>query len=125
MDYLLLNTLMATLIAIILISYDIACQYQKNFKKRMMTYPEDLHLDLDNTLLRWAIPKKHILVHGEDHAQYYLNYLESVGRTYGEGIESGELPFVWHTFLLTQDNRVEFNEFSLWCHSGAILWRPS
>ncbi|KAH9911956.1 uncharacterized protein BXZ73DRAFT_21051, partial [Epithele typhae] len=36
----------------------------------------------------FAIPKKHWHVHGANHAQWSLNYLQYVGRTYGEGVES-------------------------------------
>lgn len=39
--------------------------------------------------IHWAIPKKHIVVHGPNHSQYSFNFLPGVGRTYGEGIESG------------------------------------
>ena len=39
--------------------------------------------------INWAIPKKHITVHGPDHSRFSLNFLQWVGRTYGEGVEVG------------------------------------
>lgn len=89
MDYIVLSTLRAEILKDLLLSYDIACQYEKNFVKRMDSYPQWLHLNLDNLLIRFAIPKKHWLVHGPNHSRYSLNFLRHVGRTYGEGVESG------------------------------------
>ncbi|KAH8089855.1 hypothetical protein BXZ70DRAFT_909950 [Cristinia sonorae] len=89
MDYLILSTLAGLTWLYILISYDIACQFSVNFFKRMETYPENLHREFDE--LRWAIPKKHISVHGRDHSRFSLSFLQWVARTYGEGIESS-----WH-----------------------------
>ncbi|KAI0073201.1 hypothetical protein K474DRAFT_1722408 [Panus rudis PR-1116 ss-1] len=88
MDYLLLSTLMGIYILYLLISYDIACQYRKKFKQRMLHYPSSLHLNMDQVKIRWAVPKNHIGVHGPNHAHLSFNFIPKVGRTYGEGIES-------------------------------------
>ncbi|TCD59870.1 hypothetical protein EIP91_011272 [Steccherinum ochraceum] len=89
MDFLLLSTLSALMFLFVLVSYDIACQFSKNFVSRMESYPPSLHREFDE--LRWAIPKKHIQVHGRNHSRWSFNFLRWVARTYGEGVEVG-----WH-----------------------------
>ena len=87
MDYLLLSTLNFLQMIYLLVSYDIACQFSKNFLRRIKSYSQNLQKTFKD--LRWAIPKKHIAVHGPNHSKYSLNFLRWVARTYGEGIESG------------------------------------
>lgn len=85
-----MSTLWGIWYILILISYDIACQFYKNFFKRMMkNFPPTMQLDTDPSNISWAVPKKHIAVHGPNHSQFSLNFLPGVGKTYGEGIESG------------------------------------
>ncbi|KAI0666069.1 hypothetical protein C8Q78DRAFT_1072584 [Trametes maxima] len=89
MDYLLVSTLLGVTLLLLVISYDIACQYSKNFEHRLaQNFPEGMQLDLEDVHLRWVIPKNHIAVHGPRHSQYSLNFNSKVGRTYGEGCES-------------------------------------
>ncbi|KAI0671900.1 hypothetical protein C8Q78DRAFT_972892, partial [Trametes maxima] len=89
MDYLLVSTLLGVMLLLLVISYDIACQYSKNFERRLaQNFPEAMRLDLEDVHLRWVIPKNHIAVHGPRHSQYSLNFNSKVGRTYGEGCES-------------------------------------
>ncbi|KAI0074003.1 hypothetical protein K474DRAFT_1677445 [Panus rudis PR-1116 ss-1] len=89
MDYLILSTLLGVFILLLFLSYDIACQFSKNFAKRVDNFPSAMQLDLSAIRLHWGIPKKHLAVHGPNHSKYSFNYLPHVGRTYGEGIESG------------------------------------
>ena len=86
MDYLVFSTLLG-LVLYLLISYDIACQWHKNLQRRMALLPSRLQVDLATANIQYAIPKKHIRVHGPDHSQFSLNFKKRVGRTYGEGIE--------------------------------------
>lgn len=88
MDYILLSTLVGLVIACILVSYDIACQHSKNLARRMESYPERLHINLDDIEVRYVVPKNHIAMHGPNHSRWSLNYLPCVGRTCCEGIES-------------------------------------
>ena len=92
-DYLLLQTLTLAMVAMVVLSYDIACQYSKKFWARVKAFPPEMQVDKESVQIRFVIPKKHIVVHGPNHSQYSLNYLKSVARTYGEGIES-----TWHVF---------------------------
>ncbi|KAI0669043.1 hypothetical protein C8Q78DRAFT_1194055 [Trametes maxima] len=89
MDYLLVSTLLGVLLLLLVISYDIACQYSKNFERRILqNFTGSMHLDLEDVNVRWVIPKNHIAVHGPNHSKYSLNFNSKVGRTYGEGCES-------------------------------------
>ncbi|KAH9914760.1 uncharacterized protein BXZ73DRAFT_81524 [Epithele typhae] len=87
-DYLLGSTTTGLPPSSLLISYDLACQWHKRLPQRAMDLPEELSNAIANLNLRFAIPKKHWHVHGPNHAQWSLNFLALVGRTYGEGIES-------------------------------------
>ena len=90
MDYLYFSTLVGVYLLLLLISYDIACQWACHLFKRMLQYfPTEMHIDRAQVNVRFAIPKKHFRVHGgSPHSQFSFNYLRYVGRTYGEGIES-------------------------------------
>ncbi|KAI0650174.1 hypothetical protein C8Q79DRAFT_1108642 [Trametes meyenii] len=89
MDYLLVCTLLGVLVLFLVISYDVACQYCRNFEARLRrNFPVDQQLDLEEIKIRWMIPKNHIAVHGPRHSQFSLNLADKVGRTYGEGVES-------------------------------------
>lgn len=84
-----ISTLVGVHIVFLLICYDIACQYHKKFPKRISDhFSPEIQLNISDIKIQWAIPKKHIIVHGPNHSQYSLNFLPGVGRTYGEGIES-------------------------------------
>ncbi len=87
MDYLFFSTILGAAF-LILLSYDIACQWHKKLWKRAKNLPEDIRKDADDINIRFAIPKKHIRVHGPNHSRFSFNFLRWVGRTYGEGIEA-------------------------------------
>ncbi|TBU58879.1 hypothetical protein BD310DRAFT_906324 [Dichomitus squalens] len=91
MDYLYFSTLLGVIL-VILISYDIVCQWYKNLFSRMVEdFPEEMWINQSRwDSIQFAIPKKHWKVHGSNpsHSRFSLNYLPHVGRTYGEGIKS-------------------------------------
>ncbi|KAI0037287.1 hypothetical protein FA95DRAFT_1475383, partial [Auriscalpium vulgare] len=92
MDYILLSTIAQTAgnIKLIVLTYDIACQFSKNFGRRMSEYPEGLRIDLNGVTFIFAVPKFHLLAHGPQcQVEYNLNQTDGVGRTCGEGIEAG------------------------------------
>ncbi|THU88320.1 hypothetical protein K435DRAFT_917318 [Dendrothele bispora CBS 962.96] len=77
----------------IVLTYDIACQYEKNlvkrFKENFIGTPFE-HLGLDEVVDRFLclVPKMHLKGHIPDcQYEYSLNFTQNVGRTYGEGIE--------------------------------------
>lgn len=69
----------------VILSYDIACQYQRNFHTRFANSP---FLHRPDISLIFLIPKFHLPAHKIDcHYQYSFNYERNVGRTDGEAIE--------------------------------------
>ncbi|KAJ7724201.1 hypothetical protein B0H16DRAFT_1736802 [Mycena metata] len=71
-----------------LASYDIVCAWNKLLKERMAKMPALVRLDLTMKLLRFVIPKLHILGHKElCRLLYSLNITRGAGQLDGEGIE--------------------------------------
>ncbi|RDX40229.1 hypothetical protein OH76DRAFT_1366517, partial [Lentinus brumalis] len=88
MDYLVFSTILGVVL-LLLISYDIACQWHKKLAKRAREdLPPHIRREIEDLQIRFAIPKKHIRVHGPNHSRFSFNFLRWVGRTYGEGIEA-------------------------------------
>ncbi|KZP14615.1 hypothetical protein FIBSPDRAFT_979972 [Athelia psychrophila] len=74
----------------LILSYDIACQYLKNFWTHMRDpkFPSALTPKTHPNNLSGKIPKFHFDAHGKkDHAQYSFHYTKGVGKVDGEGIE--------------------------------------
>ncbi|KAF9496215.1 hypothetical protein BDN71DRAFT_1505912 [Pleurotus eryngii] len=87
MDYIFLSSIAASSLLLITITYDIACQWFRNFFSHMQQLPTRLQLSTDINL-RFCIPKFHLEAHKETcHAPFSLNYTKWVGRTDGEGVE--------------------------------------
>jgi hypothetical protein len=87
MDYIVLSVLSGVDVARVVISYDIGCQWSKNFKARIKDYPESMRLHPDTTV-EISIPNWHVNGHGSFcRNNYSLNYLPGVGRTCGEDAE--------------------------------------
>jgi hypothetical protein len=86
MDFLLLATLHGVIITLLMLSYDIACQWSRNFKKRIPQFPS--FMQLPSTILdaiKFVIPKFHIYGHGTKcQTQFSLNFLKHSARTDGE-----------------------------------------
>ena len=73
----------------VVITYDIGCQWGKNFSRRLLS-PSMPSLDIGalNTF-RVAVPKFHIIGHGAScQAKFNLTYMDSVGMTHGESVET-------------------------------------
>ena len=67
------------------LSYDIACQYSRNFEERFTASPD---LEMPCCSLTFAVPKFHLPAHKDVCRYFYsFNYLKNVGRTDGEAIE--------------------------------------
>ncbi|KAF8996412.1 hypothetical protein BDQ17DRAFT_1249771, partial [Cyathus striatus] len=85
-DYIILSTLIGISLTWIVITYDIGCQWSKNLKKQIETYPEsmrvssDMHVDV-------AVPSWHINGHGSScRSNFALAHLPGAGRTCGEEV---------------------------------------
>ncbi|KAJ7585741.1 hypothetical protein C8J56DRAFT_1053045 [Mycena floridula] len=76
------------LLLMILVSYDINCQFYKKFEKRVSELPEFLRFRVVMSLFKWVIPKLHILGHkAACQLLFNLNYMLGAARTDGEGVE--------------------------------------
>ncbi|KDR65407.1 hypothetical protein GALMADRAFT_148720 [Galerina marginata CBS 339.88] len=85
MDYIFAMVMQWVLVALVLISYDIACQWFVNLFNRIEGHwPEEIKFP--NTIqLRPAIPKLHEPMHQtKGHQVYSFNYIPGVGLTDGE-----------------------------------------
>jgi Kyakuja-Dileera-Zisupton transposase len=85
MDYLFASAVLHTMLLLIIISYDIACQWFVNLKKHMEDHwPEELQVGSAVTLCP-QIPKLHEPGHHKvGHKQYSFNYALGLGMTDGE-----------------------------------------
>lgn len=87
MDYIFMASLMtAYYIAIIVASYDIACQFFVHFFTRITGLPEPLQKPLPT--VKPMVPKAHLVRHGKRcQTKFSFNWKPGMGRTCGEGIE--------------------------------------
>ncbi|TDL22048.1 hypothetical protein BD410DRAFT_815199 [Rickenella mellea] len=81
MDYAFLSTLIGVVCTSLIVTYDIACQWSKNFKQRMLAFPAFMHLNIILLAMFFGIPKFHLPAHGP------ACHTKGVGRTDGEGVE--------------------------------------
>ncbi|KAM6497786.1 hypothetical protein JOM56_005734 [Amanita muscaria] len=87
-DFVVLMALIGIQLLRIVITYDIVCQWSRNFLHRMKEFPEHMWLK-PGTQIDVGVPSWHINGHGADcRANYCLGYMDGVGRTCGEEIES-------------------------------------
>ena len=88
MDYIVFSTLVGVSLLLVVLSYDIGCQWSKNLKKREHEFPEKMWMD-DSFNLEVKVPSWHVNGHGDFcRTQYSLNYLTGAGRTCGEDVET-------------------------------------
>ncbi|KAJ7185969.1 hypothetical protein C8R46DRAFT_880838 [Mycena filopes] len=87
MDYLFFSTLIGVTILSIVASYDIACQWSRNFWTRMKALPKEMRLPA-GIKMQFKVPKFHLPPHIKKcHGPFSFNYTKWVGRTDGEGVE--------------------------------------
>ena len=68
-------------------TFDIGCQYSKNFWEWVKKFPLEMQMSED-TVIKFAISSWHINAHGPDcHANFGLSFQDSVGHTCGEEVE--------------------------------------
>jgi hypothetical protein len=90
MDYLFFSSLSGALVLLIIVSYDIACQWHKNLWKRMATYPHSMHFGPDGHYFVFLVPKFHLPAHVDKcQTSFSFNLTPGVGRTDGEAPERG------------------------------------
>jgi Kyakuja-Dileera-Zisupton transposase len=108
----------------VVISYDIACQYVRNFEARFNRMPTILLLPLQLFII-FLIPKFHLPVHKEEcRYKYSFNYMKKVGRTDGEAIErfwSSQNHLSGSTMRMTPGARLDTLNF----HFNDWNWRKT
>ena len=74
----------------VVVTYDIGCQWGKNLSHRLSELRAIPSLDLNSlNSFRVAVPKFHIIGHGTScQANFNLAYMDGVGMTHGEGVET-------------------------------------
>jgi hypothetical protein len=86
MDFVVFSSLIGAVFCILVLSYDIMCQWSRNLATRMLQLPLSMQLSqssLDN--MKKVIPKLHIHGHGKScQTNFSLNYLKHSARTDGE-----------------------------------------
>jgi len=72
----------------LILSYDIACQYSKNFLDRLNALPECIRPLITDWTLKFVVPKFHIRGHIiACQEEFSYNFMPSAAMTDGEGIE--------------------------------------
>ncbi|KAG2345649.1 hypothetical protein BDR05DRAFT_1013616 [Suillus weaverae] len=90
MDYLFFSTLQHSVLDILNVSYDIACQWHKHLWSRMLTLPPSHHLNYLSKTVHFFIPKFHLPVHvSKCQTIFSFNFTHFVGHTDGEAPERG------------------------------------
>jgi len=89
MDFILLYTLAGLALLRLLISYDIVCQWSRNFQKRIEQFLVDLQISSQQLAhIKYVIPKMHLPGHGQTcQHKYSLNFIRHSARIDGEDPE--------------------------------------
>lgn len=86
MDFLFFSTLEHNTPTRLVVSYDIACQWEKNLWSRLAKY--ERFDSPDKNSVTFLIPKFHLPAHQEScRSKYSFNFQPNVGCTDGEGVE--------------------------------------
>ncbi|KAK1224922.1 hypothetical protein PQX77_012162 [Marasmius sp. AFHP31] len=87
MDFIALFSLIGSVMLLVFLSYNIACQWMRHFRARMSTYPEYMHLPSWMNVI-FKVPKFHLPVHiFKCHSPFSFGYTEGAAKTDGEGPE--------------------------------------
>ena len=87
----------------VVVTYDVACQWGKNFSHRLSNSPSMPSLNIESlSSFRVAVPKFHMINHRAlCQANFNLAYMDDVGMTHGESVET-----IWsHSTSLTTWSR--------------------
>ncbi|KAJ7429220.1 hypothetical protein B0H11DRAFT_2167516 [Mycena galericulata] len=88
MDYIVMSALRGFDLKELAISYDIACQWEKNLREHLRRLPPELLLDIENIFLQCGLPIWHASAHNKACAsENALNFLIGLGKSDGKGVE--------------------------------------
>jgi hypothetical protein len=87
-DFTIFSALVGISLLRIVITYNIVCQWLKDFRKQMEEFPKGMRIP-NATKVNVAIPGWHINGHGKTcQENFNLTYMEGAGRTVGEEVET-------------------------------------
>ncbi|KAG2078357.1 hypothetical protein BDR04DRAFT_1124244 [Suillus decipiens] len=90
MDYLVFSSLLAFVVTIINILYDIACQWHKKLWVQMEAMPSRLHIPHHSMSIQFFILKFHLKAYIDEYQwNFSFNWTKHVGQTDGEAPECG------------------------------------
>ncbi|EIW75289.1 hypothetical protein CONPUDRAFT_66284, partial [Coniophora puteana RWD-64-598 SS2] len=123
MDFLILSSLSGDQAQVIVISYDIACQWSLHFLERIRKYFHISDKVLDGKKLVFLVPKFHLPAHVERcQIEFSFNLAKWVGRTDGEAPERG-----WSNInpvaVATKENGPGARHDTLNAHFGDYNWK--
>ncbi|KAJ7574082.1 hypothetical protein C8J56DRAFT_1126634 [Mycena floridula] len=88
MDYIFFSSILGCALALVFLTYDIACQYGINLEKRNALLPLKLHHDFEKTEIKTALPVWHGDVHILDcRSKNLVQYQDGAGKLDGEAPE--------------------------------------
>ena len=87
MDYLFLSSILGLLaLQLLILLYNIACQWSRNFSRRLEAMPANLRTSMP--LILFKVPKFHLPAHCSDcHSIFSFNFMPGIGRTDREDVE--------------------------------------
>ncbi|KAG1908791.1 uncharacterized protein F5891DRAFT_1124415 [Suillus fuscotomentosus] len=123
MDYLMFSALLAFTVTMIIISYDIACQWHKKLWTHMEGMPSRLHIPHRSMAIRFFVPKFHLKAHiAKCQRNFSFNWTKHVGQTDGEAPECG-----WSNINRVMTSTKEMGPGSQWDtlddHFGDWNWK--
>ncbi|KAJ6517558.1 hypothetical protein DFH09DRAFT_1332356 [Mycena vulgaris] len=88
MDFILTSAVLGALIYYLILSYDIACQYGRNFWDRLTGLPIEYHILIEAIRVWFKVPNFHLPPHKPQcHSAYSFHFMWGAGRTHGETVE--------------------------------------
>ena len=88
MDFILLSALLCFQLLSLIVSYDIACQYGKNFWRCMPGLPAELQITLPESRVWFKVPNFHLPPHKPlCHSPFSFHWMWGAGRTHRETVE--------------------------------------
>ncbi|THU86479.1 hypothetical protein K435DRAFT_683541, partial [Dendrothele bispora CBS 962.96] len=90
MDFIFWSTIRGEDYLCIVVSYDISCQWSRNFWSRMDDIDPSIKVKYGEGKIMFLVPKFHLRAHQAScQADYSFNYTPGVGQTHGEVVEEG------------------------------------
>ncbi|KAJ7767527.1 hypothetical protein DFH07DRAFT_769622 [Mycena maculata] len=88
MDFIMRSAVLNVIIFYLILSYDIACQYGRNFWSRMKLMPSSMLFLVEEARVWFKVPNFHLPGHKIGcHSPFSFHYMWGAGRTHGETVE--------------------------------------